>query len=137
MSEPTAGNRHAALAVPSRRRLLDALRASDEPMEIRGLVAAVGLHVTTARFHLAVLERAGLISRTADRAGRPGRPRQLYTAVLPAEATEGHRQLAQVLAAALASDPVSGPSQAEKAGRRWADAQVPVDDATTRTAKSG
>ena len=126
--ELAAGARHAALAGPSRRRLLDVLQASDEPLDVLRLATDVGLHVTTARFHLDVLERAGLISRTADRAGRPGRPRQLYTAALSAEATDGHRQLAVLLAAVLAGDPDGGPCRAEQAGRVWADAQLPADE---------
>jgi predicted ArsR family transcriptional regulator len=126
--EPASGARHAALAVLSRRRLLEALQASNEPLDVRELAAAVGLHITTARFHLDVLERAGLISRAAARAGRPGRPRQLYAAALSAEATEGHRQLAVLLAAVLAGDPDGGPCRAEQAGRWWADAQLPADE---------
>jgi len=125
---PTAGARHAALAVLSRRRLLEVLRSASEPIDVAQLAAAVGLHVTTARFHLDLLERAGLVSRAVERAGRPGRPRQLYAAAAAPEATEGHRQLAEVLAGVLAADPDNGPQWAEQAGRRWAGEQVPAGD---------
>lgn len=118
--------RHAALAVVSRRRLLDLLQAAPEPVDVAGLAAAVGLHVTTARSHLDVLERAGLVRRAAERDGRPGRPRQLYAAAAASEATEGHRQLAEVLAGVLDADPDNGPQRAEQAGRQWADRQVPT-----------
>lgn len=128
MSEPVSGARHAALAGPSRRRLLKVLQASDEPLDVLRLAADLGLHVTTARFHLDVLERAGLISRTAERAGRPGRPRQLYAAAQSAEATDGHRALAVLLAAVLAGDPDGGSFRAEQAGRVWADAQLPIEE---------
>lgn len=127
MSAFTADARHAALAVASRRRLLEALQATNEPLDVAALAAAVGLHVTTARFHLEVLERAGLVRRAAQRGGRPGRPRQLYAALAAPEATEGHRQLAEVLAEVLAANPDAGPRWAEQAGRQWADRQVPAD----------
>ena len=120
------GAQHVALAVVSRRQLLGVLRSADEPMDVVALAKAVGLHVTTARFHLDVLERAGLVHRSVERGGRPGRPRQLYVVVAAPEASEGHRQLANVLAGALASDPDIGPRWAEQAGRRWASDQLPV-----------
>jgi len=128
VSEAAAEIRHAALAVTSRRRLLEVLQAAGEPLDVAALAAAVGLHVSTARFHLDLLERAGLVRRAAQRAGRPGRPRQLYTALAAPHATEGHRQLAGVLAGVLAGDTDSGPQRAEQAGRRWADKQVPAAD---------
>jgi predicted ArsR family transcriptional regulator len=121
-----ADHRHVALAAPSRRRLLNALRTAAQPMDVMALAAAVGLHVTTARGHLALLERAGLVRRAQDASGGPGRPRQLY--ILEAEAQpvdDGHRQLADLLAGVLAADRESGHERAEEAGRRWAETQVP------------
>lgn len=97
-------------------------------MDAATLAKAVGLHVTTARFHLDLLERAGLIRRAAERAGRPGRPRQLYTVTAAAEPGEGYRQLANVLADVLATDPDAGPRSAEQAGWRWAQIEVPPED---------
>lgn len=123
----TEGAQHVALAVVSRRRLLEVLQFTDEPLDAAALAQAVGLHVTTARFHLDVLERAGLVRRTVERGGQPGRPRQLYSIVAVPEAGEGHRQLAGVLASALAAEPDTGPRGAEQAGRRWAADQLPVD----------
>lgn len=127
MTGSEGGERYAALSAASRRRLLDVLSA-DGPMDVTALAVAVGLHVTTARFHLEVLERAGLIRRAADRAGRPGRPRQLYTVTAAAEPGQGHRQLAQALAEVLAADPDAGPQWAERAGRQWAQTEVPAKD---------
>jgi predicted ArsR family transcriptional regulator len=115
------------LAVVSRRRLLAVLRAAAAPMDVAALADAVGLHVTTARFHLEVLERAGLVSRAAERAGRPGRPRQLYVAVEALEVNEGHRRLAEALVDVLAADPDGGEQWAERAGRQWAEREVPAD----------
>lgn len=126
MSDPSAGSRHAALAVLSRRRLLEALRAAREPLDVAALSAAVGLHMTTVRFHLDLLEQAGLVRRAVERAGRPGRPRQLYAPVAEPAAGEGHRQLAEVLAGVLAVDLDDGPQWAERAGHRWAEEQVPA-----------
>lgn len=122
----TEGAQHVALAVVSRRRLLEVLKFTDEPLDAAALAQAVGLHVTTARFHLDVLEQAGLVRRTVERGGQPGRPRQLYSVVAVPEAGEGHRQLAGVLASALAAEPDTGPRWAEQAGRRWATDQLPV-----------
>jgi predicted ArsR family transcriptional regulator len=128
MSEPTPGARHAALAVVSRRQLLDVLQSAGDPLDVAVLAAAVGLHVTTARFHLDVLERAGLVRRATARDSRPGRPRMLYLATAAADVNEGHHQLADVLVAALAADPRTGRPWAEQAGRRWADNQVPAGE---------
>lgn len=128
MREATSEARHAALAVVSRRRLLEALQAADGPLDVVALATAVGLHVTTTRFHLDLLERAGLVQRAAERAGRPGRPRQLYTLVPVAQPEEGHRHLAAVLAGELAADPDHGPQRAELAGRRWAEQALPNSD---------
>jgi predicted ArsR family transcriptional regulator len=126
MNESPPGARYAALAVVSRRQLLDVLQSAGEPLDATVLAAAVGLHVTTARFHLDVLERAGLVHRATARDSRPGRPRMLYVATAVADANEGHRQLADALVAALAADPRTARPWAEQAGRRWADSQVPA-----------
>lgn len=114
MTTKTEARRHAALSVASRRRLLETLRSVTEPLDAAALAEAVGVHVTTVRFHLDVLEDAGLVQRRPERAGRPGRPRQLYRAV-----PDGDRQLADVLVGALAADP-GAEGFAERAGRRWA-----------------
>lgn len=126
MGKTAPDDRHTALSVASRRRLLDLLQSADGARDVSALATAVGLHVTTARFHLEVLERAGLVRRAAERGGRPGRPRQLYTATASTALSEGHRQLAEVLAGALSTDPNTGPGWAERVGRRWADDQAPV-----------
>ncbi|WP_282826583.1 helix-turn-helix transcriptional regulator [Gulosibacter sediminis] len=122
------GARHAALSAASRRRLLSVL-IDDGPMDVTTLAETVGLHVTTARFHLDVLQQAGLIRRTAGRAGRPGRPRQLYAATATAEPGEAYRQLAAALTEVLATDPDAGPQLAERAGRHWAQMEIPVEEA--------
>lgn len=125
VTELAVGARHVALAVVSRRRLLEVLQAADEPLDVGALAAVVGLHVTTARFHLDVLERSGLVRRAVERVGRRGRPRQLYSAAAVPEGNAGHRQLAAVLVGGLAADAEHGPQRAEVAGGRWAEEAVP------------
>lgn len=123
MTTKSDERRHTALSVASRRRLLETLRSAEQPIDAAALAASVGVHVTTVRFHLDVLEDAGLVQRRPERAGRPGRPRQLYRAV---PAGDGDRQLAEVLAGALAAEP-DAEDFAERAGRRWADSEVPAE----------
>ncbi|TFV66926.1 UNVERIFIED_ORG: ArsR family transcriptional regulator [Bacillus sp. AZ43] len=121
--------RHAALAVRSRRRLLEALRSAGRPVAVGDLATAIGLHVTTARTHLRVLEAAGLVVRAPHEPVGPGRPRFFYTPVSDEPAGEGHRQLAELLAGALDTGGDKGQRRAEEAGRRWAEHQVPVSSA--------
>lgn len=116
--------REAALAVSSRRQLLEVLRSAGRPLDAEQLAAAVDLHVTTARHHLGTLERAGLVRRAVERAGRPGRPRLLYTPAPDSDAADGYRVLTDVLAAEFEQDPDDGRRRAELAGRRWAAAHV-------------
>jgi len=119
------GQRYAALAARSRRRLLDVLRAASRPLDARDLAAAVGLHVTTARTHLRMLETAGLVVRTRPPPAGPGRPRQLYALAAADRHLDGHRELAELLAGELASDGDGGRRRAEATGRRWAEREVP------------
>lgn len=114
--------RHAALASQSRRAVLDLLADSHEPLDAAVIAVGVGLHVTTARFHLEQLERAGLVRRERSHDGQRGRPRVLFGITPAARSDEGHRQLAEVLADALSSDPDGGRTRAIAAGERWADA---------------
>lgn len=122
--EPTADQRYVALAVASRRRLMDALRDAERPLDVAQLAAAVQLHPTTARFHLDVLERAGLIRRTREAPSGPGRPRLLYTLTALRGGSSAYAELATALAGVLADDEDRAPVLAEEAGRRWADEQV-------------
>jgi predicted ArsR family transcriptional regulator len=114
--------RHAALASQSRRAVLELLGASPEPLDAAAISASISLHITTVRFHLEQLERAGLIYREPSRGGQRGRPRVLFSMTPVARSDEGHRQLAEVLADALSTDPDGGRARAVAAGERWADA---------------
>ena len=102
-------------------------------MDAAALAEAVGLHLTTIRFHLDVLEQAGLVHRLVERGGRPGRPRQLYSVAEDADSggagsDQSYRELAEVLAGALGDDPEVARQRTEVAGRRWAETQVPAQE---------
>lgn len=109
------------LASVSRSRLLTVLRASDRPMGIAELAAAVGLHPNTTREHLDQLVRVGIVRReTAPAAGR-GRPGLRYSAVpdeAVADRSAPYRSLAAVLAAELA-DRSDTADASIGAGERW------------------
>ncbi len=63
-----------------RQRVLELMRAADNPVDARQIAEALQIHVTTARFHLSTLEGQGVIRRggAASGAGRVGRPRLTY-----------------------------------------------------------
>ncbi|TFC46392.1 ArsR family transcriptional regulator [Cryobacterium sp. TMT1-21] len=121
-TEEGNGDRHAALASDARRQVLDLLMDSASPLDAAAVAGRVGLHVTTARFHLDQLENAGLIRRAVDRAGTRGRPRILFTAG-PATREDGaQHDMSRVLAGALAEDDDRGRARATRAGERWSSA---------------
>lgn len=122
---------HAVLASQSRRRLLELLRAEVEPRSAVDLVDPTGLHVSTIRFHLVVLERAGLAVSWSQARSTVGRPRRVYTAVgrspvrpLPGPAA-GYALLCRLLAPRLGATPAVRARRAELAGRDWATALSP------------
>jgi predicted ArsR family transcriptional regulator len=110
---------HLALASRQRRRLLELLRAGEAPRDAQELAAATGLHVTTVRFHLDLLRRAGLVDSHSQPRATRGRPRTVYTAVNHAEAG-GYPALTRLLAAHLADTPEARAVRAEQAGMDWA-----------------
>jgi predicted ArsR family transcriptional regulator len=111
---------HAALASGTRRLILDALTASPIPLDAQSLAAEVGLHVTTARFHLDQLERASLVRRQTGVHQRRGRPSVLYTPAGEPRDDVARAALIGVLVGAL-SDRSDGARASADAGRRWAD----------------
>ena len=133
--------RHAALASEPRRRALALLTESAAPLDVGTVAVALGLHVTTARFHLEHLEAAGLVERQIARAGQRGRPHVLFSpvaAALPAE--DAQQQLTQALAGVIGEDPDGGRARSERAGERWsaqyagtADAHAAVNPPTRET----
>ena len=127
--------RHAALASEPRRRALALLTESARPVDVGTVAAALGLHVTTARFHLEHLESVGLVERKVARAGQRGRPHVLFSAVaapLPAESAQ--QQLTQALAAVIGEDPDGGRARSVRAGEAWSERYAA---ATTAAMASG
>lgn len=113
---------HRALSSPQRVRIVELLRAHDEPLGIDDLAGTVGLHPNTVRAHLAVLEQAALVSAEPETRHRPGRPRILYRSVPGAQdAGDGgsYRLLADILASHLAGTSPDAAAAAEAAGRAW------------------
>jgi predicted ArsR family transcriptional regulator len=108
-----------ALASPQRRRLLDLLRVAAAPRDAHELAAATGLHVSTVRFHLDLLLRAGLVAGRSQPRATAGRPRIAYTAVSQRE-PGGYPALTRLLAANLADTPEERAARAERAGMSWA-----------------
>ena len=108
-----------------RRRLLKLLRRSDAPLDVYELAAATGLHITTVRFHLDVLARAGQITAQKTPRTTPGRPRTVYSIRTEEASPDGYRPLAALLAANLGPTPRARRRRAEKAGRDWATSLIP------------
>lgn len=113
---------HAALASEPRRRVLALLTASTAPLDVATVAAGIGLHVTTARFHLDQLELAGLVARQLNRAGGRGRPQVLFSPVAtPLPADQAQHQLSQALAAAIGQDNDGGRARSVRAGEVWSE----------------
>jgi len=116
---------HHALAGESRQSLLSFLRRRRRAVDAAEAGEAVGLHRNTARTHLDMLVRAGLVTRRLEERTVPGRPRILYEVTrathderdIPTDG--GYRQLARLLADQLTEVP-DARSEAIRAGRRWA-----------------
>ena len=121
INDEGSGGRHAALASDARRQVLDLLMESAIPLDAAAVAARIGLHVTTARFHLDQLENTGLIRRAVGRAGTRGRPRILFTAGPAAREDGAQHDLSRALATALGEDADHGRARAIRAGETWAE----------------
>lgn len=122
----------ALLDSPVRREIVDILAnlptVRDEAGLLPGLTAAelaeaLGLHVTTVRFHLDQLV-AGQLLDSEFRAGRVGRPRKVYRfrpgSMGEASSAEAYQALAELLAESWEGDGHGMPLTPEQAGARWA-----------------
>ena len=135
---------------PVRRHIVDLLAnlpadpdpAAEPPGRTAAEIAAeIGLHVTTARFHLDLLVQHELLEAVFRRGG-VGRPRKVYRLrrrAVPADANRSEEAL-QALTGLLAETWRAGgddPLTAEQAGERWALEHAPeLDDPARRTASS-
>jgi predicted ArsR family transcriptional regulator len=76
-AETELANVYTAMSSPVRRHVIEFL-SREGPRELKDIAAAVGLREITARHHLMVMERAGLVSSVEHHSGLPGRPRLLF-----------------------------------------------------------
>jgi len=110
-----------ALADEHRVRILDELRARPEGVGVQELSVRFELHENTVRWHLGILDEAGLIDSRPEPSGKPGRPRMVYV-LRPGVAEPGgrdeHRLLATVLTGSMAELP-DGERRVEDSGRAW------------------
>ena len=114
--------------------LADLPHTSDEPLtpsRSTGLTAAevgarVGLHVTTARFHLERLVEAGVSWQVSiDTAQRPHKRYAVAPEKAPTSGpADAYRMLAELLTGALAPQAAGGALSPEAAGSRWAHQHV-------------
>jgi predicted ArsR family transcriptional regulator len=114
---------HAALASPTRLRLLDILRRSPSGAHPDELADHLALHPSTVRGHLSLLVDAGFVEPAVEQRLEPGRPRVVFrptTKELPhALGTLQHQALAKALSRYLrwSADPADAGAGA---GRLWA-----------------
>lgn len=105
-----------------RRRVLDYVVDSPDPLTVAQIVEATELHANTVRSHLALLVDMGRVESVSEHRTVPGRPKLLYRAVPEVTAHDPYRTLAAELAAGPdAGRPGDTPGLA--AGRRLARAQ--------------
>ena len=104
MPDPRA---HQVLASVSRVAILEILGQAQRPLSIQEVADRMGLHPNTVRMHLDLLVEHGHATRVRDEAGRPGRPRQMYSVTAAPTESEpppgdprqrNYRLLAEVLA---------------------------------------
>lgn len=104
--------------------VVTAIREAGGTVTAASLAARLGVHVTTARYHLDRLADAGTVRAHSTKAGVRGRPSLRYALVDPGRARE---ELIAVLAGAVERS--AGPSDAAAAGAAWADGvQVAAGD---------
>lgn len=111
-----------------RERVLQILRERDGAIDAGEVAAQIGLHVTTARFHLDALCDEGFIVRTRMKLAGAGRPRTGYVAV---EERLDYRILAEVLAMELGQTVETRARRAQRAGQKWAARLTASNDAQT------
>jgi len=110
---------HRALADPRRAELVAAVGEAVEALDATELGRRVGLHANTVRWHLGILEDAGLVGSRPEHRKTPGRPRRVWERVPRLEHNAGeHQALARALVSLVANRPDAA-ADAEAAGRAW------------------
>jgi predicted ArsR family transcriptional regulator len=109
-------DRHALLADPTRRAILDALGDAPADLGVRELAIGLGLHANSVRDQLRRLEAAGLVRVSVAAPVGRGRPAMRYG--LAPQPEDPYRTLAGVLADQVAALPDAAPAS-EAAGERW------------------
>lgn len=123
-ASPAGADAGRRTSVPdARAAVLAELRSGAEVLHPGLLAARVGLHVSTARRHLQVLETLGLVERVAEERDDPGRPRVLYRATTsPGEAVPvcvGYRFVAESLARWVEDSTADPETTAREIGGSW------------------
>ena len=105
MTDPTA--LHRALADPRRAELVTALEEALGALDASELGRRVGLHANTVRWHLGILEDAGVVTSHAERRDTPGRPRRVWERAPDGvrDAEDAHSALAEALVSVVAGLP--------------------------------
>lgn len=115
--------RHRALSNPTRVRVLEFLRGADDGTDAAAIAEGLGLHISTARTHLGILESSGLATSRVEERRVRGRPRRLYRAedLPPTESgrDRAYLDLADTLARTLNAPDLDGVSLVTNAGVRW------------------
>jgi predicted ArsR family transcriptional regulator len=122
--KPSESAATAALASNPRKRVLDVLSRAGHPLDAGAVAGELGVHVTTARFHLEQLEASGLVQRRTAQEHRKGRPRLVYSPVPSLRTADAREQLIEVLVQAVGGEQAGDASVARAsvaAGERWAD----------------
>jgi len=117
--------------------VLQLLRQTATPMSITEIAQRLGIHVNTARFHLATLAERAQVERVVAPAGQPGRPPQLFRAVrgMDPQGPRRYELLAEVFAAGIAAQPEPS-HRAVETGRLWGRGRAAASVAARGAAES-
>lgn len=131
MAEHGVDRADGARSSSARSRVLEQVTGSSAPLDVDTIADALGLHVTTVRFHLDNLVQVGLVRRTPEEGRHRGRPRLLYSVAAAARREDSRGQLIDVLVTALAEESADDRARSLEAGRRWADELIPTVQASS------
>jgi predicted ArsR family transcriptional regulator len=128
-----------ALGAPARRAILARLAETDEPVTVAELTEQLAVNHNAVRKHLAVLVGAGLVAEEHEARVVPGRPRLLYRLTPQTARTDPYRDLAVLLATALATgdDPAAIGRNHAAAHEDTPPEDAPIDALRARFAADG